>query len=527
MVRYWIAIMVFAVAGSSPADDWHQWRGPQRNGVVSAGPALLKQWPDAGPPLVWHSEATIPSGDKGGYGSVVVAAGRAYVYAAPRLDQPLETRTLSEPLLRRLGWQPDMPAETILVPLEAARLSPERASLTNHVAVLDWIQAWMDEQLDPTQRLAHGAFVRDRLRQGTNATALVFLHKLELLISREFSSTNALNAWLDESNLSGEQRKKALSVFPISHEVGRDTIYCLDAMTGTNLWVADFPGAPHAHGASSTPCVVDGRCYVIGSSGVAYCLDALTGDLVWQEKLASTEKHSSFVVADGVAVIPAERLTALDAATGDVLWQSGQIGRTHSSPVTWRHGGKSFVICSANDVTRCFNLLKGGMVWEIPDGGDATPAIVGDHMLIWDDDGLTLYQLGDAGATRRWTVASPADYGSSPCLYGDYAYAMGGRLNMCVELESGRIAWQERVGTSDYTSPVIADGKIFAQAKRRELVMLGATPTAGRILARASLDLAGATSAAIVDGRIYIRTRTGVACHDLRRQTATGEEPDS
>jgi hypothetical protein len=76
-----------------------------------------------------------------------------------------------------------------------------------------------------------------------------------------------------------------------------------------------------------------------------------------------------------------------------------------------------------------------------------------------------------------------------------------------------------------------ADERILAgtgiRAKRRELVMLGATPTAGRLLARASLDLAGATSAAIVDGRIYIRTRTGVACHDLRRQTATGEEPDS
>jgi len=34
------------------ADDWPQWRGPNRDGV-SAEKGLLQAWPAGGPPLAW------------------------------------------------------------------------------------------------------------------------------------------------------------------------------------------------------------------------------------------------------------------------------------------------------------------------------------------------------------------------------------------------------------------------------------------------------------------------------------------
>ena len=47
----------FVVVGSSgltaSAADWPQWRGPQRNGV-SSETGLLKEWPKAGPKLLWR-----------------------------------------------------------------------------------------------------------------------------------------------------------------------------------------------------------------------------------------------------------------------------------------------------------------------------------------------------------------------------------------------------------------------------------------------------------------------------------------
>jgi outer membrane protein assembly factor BamB len=61
-------LAVFPVA----ADDWPQWRGPDRNGK-SAETGLLQEWPEGGPPLAWKA-----SGIGGGYSSVSVAAGRIF-----------------------------------------------------------------------------------------------------------------------------------------------------------------------------------------------------------------------------------------------------------------------------------------------------------------------------------------------------------------------------------------------------------------------------------------------------------------
>jgi outer membrane protein assembly factor BamB len=46
------AISCLSAAGAR-ADDWAQWRGPQRTGI-SRETGLLKEWPKEGPKLVWQ-----------------------------------------------------------------------------------------------------------------------------------------------------------------------------------------------------------------------------------------------------------------------------------------------------------------------------------------------------------------------------------------------------------------------------------------------------------------------------------------
>ena len=52
--------------------EWPQWRGPNRDGV-SFETGLLKEWPSAGPPLVWKTQ-----GLGNGYSTVAVSQGRLY-----------------------------------------------------------------------------------------------------------------------------------------------------------------------------------------------------------------------------------------------------------------------------------------------------------------------------------------------------------------------------------------------------------------------------------------------------------------
>src|SRR3972149_11042693 len=49
-----LAIGLGLLASVLSAADWPQWRGPQRNGI-SPETGLLKEWPPAGPQLLWRA----------------------------------------------------------------------------------------------------------------------------------------------------------------------------------------------------------------------------------------------------------------------------------------------------------------------------------------------------------------------------------------------------------------------------------------------------------------------------------------
>jgi outer membrane protein assembly factor BamB len=70
----------FLFLASAAADDWPQWRGPQRNGI-SNETGLLKTWPKEGPKLLWQVN------DIGyGYSTPAVAGSRLYLLSNRGLD---------------------------------------------------------------------------------------------------------------------------------------------------------------------------------------------------------------------------------------------------------------------------------------------------------------------------------------------------------------------------------------------------------------------------------------------------------
>ncbi len=62
------------------AEDWAQWRGPQRDGV-SQETGLLPEWPEGGPELLWQARDV---GD--GYGAPAVAGERVYLVGNSGMD---------------------------------------------------------------------------------------------------------------------------------------------------------------------------------------------------------------------------------------------------------------------------------------------------------------------------------------------------------------------------------------------------------------------------------------------------------
>ncbi|HYV27221.1 MAG TPA: PQQ-binding-like beta-propeller repeat protein, partial [Candidatus Eisenbacteria bacterium] len=70
---YWFGALAIVSVFSASANDWPQWRGPQRDGI-SQEKGLVKEWPKDGPKLQWKVT------DVGsGYSTPAVVGGRLYL----------------------------------------------------------------------------------------------------------------------------------------------------------------------------------------------------------------------------------------------------------------------------------------------------------------------------------------------------------------------------------------------------------------------------------------------------------------
>ena len=73
-------LTLLALVSCGLADDWPQWRGPQRNGI-SQETGLLKEWPKEGPKLLWQVDKV-----GSGYSTPAVAGDRLYLLGNEGLD---------------------------------------------------------------------------------------------------------------------------------------------------------------------------------------------------------------------------------------------------------------------------------------------------------------------------------------------------------------------------------------------------------------------------------------------------------
>jgi len=73
VTRGLLATAVALIAMPSPAADWPQWRGPERDGHA-LGVALARSWPETGPAVAWRVD-----GLGSGHSTPAVAGGRVYL----------------------------------------------------------------------------------------------------------------------------------------------------------------------------------------------------------------------------------------------------------------------------------------------------------------------------------------------------------------------------------------------------------------------------------------------------------------
>ncbi len=320
-----------------------------------------------------------------------------------------------------------------------------------------------------------------------------------------------------------------------ANKLHRLMVLALDRETGKILWQKTaYEGTvfdnKHKKGSYAAPTpVTDGKAVYayFGNEGL-YAYD-FAGKLLWSYE---NEKMKTIGMGPGTSPVMDENLiflqcddgeavgshiVAIDKRTGKKVWKTSRdkLHVTWSTPVIAESKGRKELITTANDAVVAYNPATGKELWRGPGvkGNAIATPVIGHGMAFLAAGYPTKYtyavKLGGTGEMKPvWSYEKGTAYVPSPILYGDYYYVMSDKgLLTCFDAVTGAVKYEGKRPSKPSSfsgSPVAINGKLLITSEDGDTYIIKAGPE-HEILAVNSVGEPVYASAAIVDGRIYLR----------------------
>lgn len=363
-------------------------------------------------------------------------------------------------------------------------------------------------------------------------------------------------------------------VFVTDRDRGTERVAAFDANNGKLLWQATNPvdfdphqvGRRHGNGPKSTPAVSGGKIYTLGIAGWLQCLNAADGGVVWKHVLpaefadaqplpggqAYVNGETNVIVPigegrgapvplfgyTGSPVVDGELLivpvggsrggtiTAFDKQSGRVVWQALHENVSYASPIVADLAGLRQVVAMTGPRVVGLDVRDGRLLWSFDyqvqyDESIGTPVVANDLVLVTAvGQPLSAHRVvaegGQFRVSEAWHNDDLSSYLSSMLAVDGHVYGIndGGEWH-CLRLTDGGTVW--RGGSlAYYCTPVLVDKRLLGLGERGELDVVAADPAAYQALARNRLTTEATwTSPAVVGNRLYVRSRTKLACFEI------------
>jgi outer membrane protein assembly factor BamB len=338
---------------------------------------------------------------------------------------------------------------------------------------------------------------------------------------------------------------------------GRDTVCCLDAATGAQVWSQAYGCPPYGRyhagdegaydGVSPTPTYdpATGRLYTLGTDGDLNCWDARReGAWVWGLNL-----YDTFAVRQRPAIGPNTRdygyttspliyadwaivevgadsgaLVAFDKATGVPVWRSEctePAGHTGGLVPMVVEGIPCVAVLTLRGllVARLDPGHEGATLatypWETDFANNVpTPAAEGDTVILttgYNLSKMARLRIGLDGVRTLWERRTISKV-CSPVIYRGHVYFAWGRLR-CLDLATGEQMWAGGAFSDDSSCLITGDGRLVVHGSRTVALVETAdrSPDAYRELASRS-DVGQAETwphIALAAGGLYAKDREG------------------
>ena len=328
---------------------------------------------------------------------------------------------------------------------------------------------------------------------------------------------------------------------------------CLDRETGRilkDLKLFDVAQPQYCHPfnsyASPTPVIEPGRIYItFGSAGTA-CIDTRSFQVLWERRdiecnhfrgagsspiLFQDLLFMNFDGSDHQFVI------ALDKRSGKTVWMTkrsidfqdlesngkptaeGDFRKAFSTPHVAMINGRPELISLGSKAAYSYNPYDGRELWRVEERGQysaSTRPVVGLGKIFFPT-GFNSGQLfavrgGGQGVITEshvaWKVKRGVSNKPSILLIGELLYMISDAgIASCIEAETGKVLWQERIGGEFSASPAYADGKIWLFSEEGKTTVI--TPGKSfQLLTENQLGDGFMASPAIAGRSFFLRTRT-------------------
>ena len=312
-------------------------------------------------------------------------------------------------------------------------------------------------------------------------------------------------------------------------------VYCYNRNTGRLIWekaadnISGSPATPPRvtddTGLSSPTMAVDGyKVYAIFATGDVIAFD-LEGNRVWARNIGVPANHyghsSSLLVWKEKLIIQYDtgkggRMLALNTGDGATIWdvkRDNQI--SWASPILIQVEGKFQVVTSSDPYVAGHDLETGQEIWRVDAMmGEVGPSPAYDDGLVYatNEYARLVAVKPEAGAEYTWENDEYLSEAASPVAHNGLLYlATSYGVVVCYDGKTGENYWEKEYAEGFYSSPMIADGKLYVIDMGGVMHILKADKT-GTEIASPELGEAAFATPVFAEGIIYLRGENNLYC---------------
>ena len=201
----------------------------------------------------------------------------------------------------------------------------------------------------------------------------------------------------------------------------------------------------------------------------------------------------------------------INVANGEEMWRLERPKRANwTSPAVL---GKSVVLLQSSKGLAAIDAKTGEEYWNFDNGASTVPSASVDGDLVFiPSNGLTVLKLAEDRKSFEiaWQKSNLRPSTPSPLVFGGNVYTVGSIAISCADAATGTRKWQLRVKGPFSSTPVAANGHIYAFNEKGLAYVIKPDEPKGVIVSQMDLGQTILCTPAITEGGLFVRSDTSL-----------------